>query len=260
MRATPLLVFSLAVGPFAILSLAGCGPEGVVTPGSAGDAEGDFHGVEQEPDGNVLYTGGTTVTGAVGSGCSTSVVLGLSEQIVAEMNCMSPAALERFDEEPGIVFSGSAVLPYLAPNAVDDLRAAAQHVGPLQITSGFRTVAQQYLLRQWYERGRCGISAAALPGNSNHENGRALDLSNWSSVVSTMRNHGWSHPLANDPVHFEHLSSPDLSGMDVHAFQRLWNRNHPEDRIAEDGDYGPQTAARLGRAPVAGFAVGACGE
>ena len=44
--------------------------------------------------------------------------------------------------------------------------------------------------------------------------------------------------------------------MDVMAFQRLWNRNHPEDIIAEDGDYGPATAARIERSPADGFPRG----
>jgi hypothetical protein len=49
-----------------------------------------------------------------------------------------------------------------------------------------------------------------------------------------------------------------VSGLSVLAFQRLWNRNNPKDRLAEDGAYGPQTEARLARAPSAGFAIGAC--
>jgi hypothetical protein len=53
----------------------------------------------------------------------------------------------------------------------------------------------------------------------------------------------------------------DLEGLSVLAFQRLWNRNHEGDRIAEDGDYGPQTEARLRMSPTGGFAIGArCDE
>ena len=37
---------------------------------------------------------------------------------------------------------------------------------------------------------------------------------------------------------------------------RLWNREHPEDQIEEDGLYGGQTRTRLARTPVAGFAAG----
>jgi hypothetical protein len=57
-------------------------------------------------------------------------------------------------------------------------------------------------------------------------------------------------------VHFDHTRSSDIRGLDVHAFQRLWNRNNPSDRIDEDGDYGPATGARLAKAPAAGFAIG----
>ena len=32
-----------------------------------------------------------------------------------------------------------------------------------------------------------------------------------------------------------HATAVDLRGQDVLAFQRLWNRNHPEDKIGEDG-------------------------
>ena len=44
------------------------------------------------------------------------------------------------------------------------------------------------------------------------------------------------------------------------AFQRLWNANHPGDKIAEDGAWGPNTAARMSKSPAAGFATGpSCG-
>lgn len=72
-----------------------------------------------------------------------------------------------------------------------------------------------------------------------------------------MRNHGWAHDVSNDPVHFDHTASPDGRGQDVLAFQRLWNRNNPADHIAEDGDYGPQTEARLRKSPATGFPIGA---
>jgi uncharacterized protein (TIGR03382 family) len=58
-------------------------------------------------------------------------------------------------------------------------------------------------------------------------------------------------------VHFDNTRAPDNRGLDVRAFQRLWNRNHPGDKITVDGAYGPQTAARLKQAPATGFAKGA---
>ena len=210
------------------------------------------------PDGDVAVSETTSEISVTG-GCSTSVVRGLSIQIANEVDCMSPSSLVRLEQSNGVKFTSNAVLPYMHSKARTDLVKAGNSARVL-VNSGYRTVAQQYLLYRWYREGRCGITAAALPGRSNHESGRAVDLQNWSSRVTTMRNHRWSHTVPGDPVHFDHLSSPDNRGKDVTAFQRLWNRNHPSDKISVDGDYGPQTAARLKKAPAKGFAKGAtCG-
>ncbi|HWO22942.1 MAG TPA: M15 family metallopeptidase [Kofleriaceae bacterium] len=190
------------------------------------------------------------------STCSTSAVLGLSTQIADEISCMSPTLLSRFTPTTRLQITSNAVLPYLHSTAKTNLVAVTQST-TVQVNSAFRTVAQQYLLYRWYQLGRCGITAAATPGNSNHESGRALDVQNYSSVISAMAARGWSHNVPGDPVHFDHLSSPDSRGKDVLAFQRLWNRNHPTDKIAEDGAYGPQTEARLKASPATGFATGA---
>src|SRR5262249_26205119 len=131
---------------------------------------------------------------------------------------------------------------------------AASHTATLQVNSAFRTIAQQYLLYQWYQEGRCGIAIAATVGTSNHESGRAVDLANYASVITDMANHGWAHDVPGDDVHFDHNASPDIRGQDTKAFQVLWNANNPGDQIAEDGAYGPQTEARLKMSPATGFA------
>jgi len=196
-----------------------------------------------------------TVTSYETSSCSTSVVIGLSKQIADEIGCASPTGLVKFTAGGKLTITSNSVLPYLAANAKQDLMDVAAN-NTVQVNSAFRTVAQQYLLYRWYQLGRCGITAAATPGNSNHESGRALDIANYSSIITAMGNQGWSHDVPNDPVHFDHLSSPDIRGRDVLAFQKLWNRNHPNDTIAEDGDYGPMTEARLKASPSEGFAIG----
>jgi hypothetical protein len=194
-----------------------------------------------------------TVASFVTTSCSTAVVIGLSSQIADEVGCMSPNSLVRFAAGNGITITSNAVLPYLGASAKTDLMA----VGNVQINSAFRTVAQQYLLLQWFNLGRCGITAAAAVGRSNHESGRAVDLANFSTRITAMASHGWSHDVPGDPVHFDHLGSADIRGKDTLAFQRLWNRNHPADQIGEDGAYGPQTEARLKQSPATGFATGA---
>ena len=198
----------------------------------------------------------STVADNVSSaGCSTGVVLGLARQISDELACENPNTLVTFDPSDSIVFTNSAVLPYLEVDARADLLAVAQ-TGVLQVNSAFRTVAQQYLLYKWYESGSCGITDAATVGTSNHETGRAIDLQNNAAEVAAMAADSWAHDVPGDVVHFDHNASQDLRGQDTLAFQHLWNLNHPDDLIGEDGDYGPQTEARLEQAPATGFAIG----
>ncbi|HEX5062729.1 MAG TPA: M15 family metallopeptidase [Kofleriaceae bacterium] len=201
---------------------------------------------------------GTPVSSFETSSCSTGDVLALSIQIADEVHCIMPGQLVAFEEGPAIMFTGSAVLPYVSSAARDALYAATSGSGNvLQVTSGFRTVVQQYLLYRWFQMGRCGITAAADPGTSNHESGRALDVSNYNTWITALEANGWAHDVPGDPVHFDHLSSPDIRGADVLAFQRLWNRNAPDDPITEDGQYGPMTEERVKRAPAEGFGIGA---
>jgi hypothetical protein len=118
---------------------------------------------------------------------------------------------------------------------------------------------QQYLLYRWYQTGRCGIGLAAPPGKSNHESGIAVDINDNAGWRAAMAGKSYRWLGANDPVHFDYIGGGtfDMRGLSVKAFQRLWNRNHASDKIAEDGVYGPATAARLAQAPVGGFAIGA---
>jgi hypothetical protein len=248
MKHTRLAVFA----PLLVLLAGACS----VGAGDESDEEEDEYndpGVQAD-DGKM--DGASSVESVSRSTCSTVPVRGLSIQIAEEVRCLAPGLLVPFEPTSTIRFASLAVLPYLEADTYDSLRRAAPTVGSVTVNSGLRSIAQQFLLRRWRDQGRCGIRSAASPGRSNHETGRALDLANSSAARSTMVRTGFS-TLSFDPVHFDHLSSPDLRDLGVEAFQRLWNRNHPEDRISEDGDYGPETAKRLARAPSGGFATGA---
>jgi D-alanyl-D-alanine carboxypeptidase-like protein len=208
---------------------------------------------EEGPIGEVYE--GLSVGGA--GGCSTFIVDGLSKQLIAEQNCIRANALVSFAGKKGISI-GSSVYPFLEPKAATALEAEAAS-SALSINSAFRTIAQQYLLYHWYQTGQCGISLAAVPGNSNHETGIAVDVGNYSSVISSMASHGWTHSYpSSDPVHFDYTAGGtiDLRAESVLAFQKLWNLNNPGDKIAEDGAYGPQTGARIAKSPATGFAKG----
>ncbi len=201
-----------------------------------------------------------TVDDAVAQSCVTSSVTPLSQQIIDEMRCMQPDALVDAPDAPNLVL-GANVFAYLEKPGRDALAKAlaAKPNASMHVNSMFRTIAQQYLLYRWYQSGRCGIGLAAKPGNSNHESGLALDVQETSSWRSALGAKGFTWLGSSDPVHYDYrgTGSHTLAGLDVKAFQRLWNRNHPSDLIAEDGAYGPATGSRLGKTPAKGFAVGA---
>ncbi|MBX3191261.1 MAG: D-alanyl-D-alanine carboxypeptidase family protein [Labilithrix sp.] len=199
------------------------------------------------------------VSAAVTQSCSTTSVKGLATQLVEEIQCLRPNTFARIDKTPGLAL-GAAVFPYLQTNAATALVQAqkARNV-TMTINSALRTLPQQYLLHRWYQTGRCGIGLAASPGRSNHESAVAIDINDNAAWRSALQGKSFRWLGASDPVHYDFVGggTVDLRGLSVRAFQRLWNRNHPTDRIAEDGDYGPATAARLAQSPVGGFVKGA---
>ncbi|HEY3805746.1 MAG TPA: M15 family metallopeptidase [Kofleriaceae bacterium] len=220
---------------------------GIVAPGCTMD----------EPQLGVARSASTVGDYVNDTGCSTAVVIGLSEQIARQAACDHPqGGWVSFAGAPGITLASNAVLPYLVQDARDELEAVAAN-NSLDVTSALRTLAQQYLLLEWFDQGNCGITAAANVGDSNHEGGRAVDLSNYGERITAMADDGWAHDVAGDPVHFDHTASADDRSQDTQAFQELWNANNPNDQIGVDGDYGPQTEARLRAAPATGFPIGA---
>lgn len=223
------------------------------------EPEADVDTAEPTADESSGVSNGS-VAAAVSSSCSTSSVKALSLQIIAEANCIEPGAYAKIPSRPNLD-AASYVFLFLEQPARDRLVAAldANPNRVMRVNSGLRTVAQQYLLYRWSQQGRCGISIAARPGRSNHETGLALDLDNASAWRSSLESRGFDWAGSSDPVHFDYEGpgAEDHRGLDVLAFQRLWNRNHASDLIAEDGDYGPQTEARLKQAPAAGFPIGA---
>jgi hypothetical protein len=187
-------------------------------------------------------------------GCTTVGAEALSAQLLDEMLCLSAGRLVSVPSSARITLTHPRVHAVLSPAARDGLvRAAA--VTPLRINSAFRTLVEQWLL---YTAAGCG--RVAVPGSSNHETGRAVDIDNYSAARAAMTANGFvqSYPV-DDPVHFDGPGD-DARALSVRAFQRLWNANNPTDRIGEDGAWGPMTQARLERSPIEGFRIGrVCG-
>jgi murein L,D-transpeptidase YcbB/YkuD len=191
----------------------------------------------------------------------TGNVSGLSRQIIAQMNTLETGILVNFESLPGISSSGESHLNlYLQSGAKESLRAALREGMAQQpnlkmtINSAYRTVAQQYVLYQVYRHAPKLIPLAALPGNSNHEDGMAIDVNNYNAWKPYLLNHGWHWQGSKDPVHFFADSGRDEVGaLGVKAFQTLWNKYHPEEKMTVDGKFGEQTAVKMDRCPIGGF-------
>ncbi|MGZ3450993.1 MAG: M15 family metallopeptidase [Polyangiales bacterium] len=190
-------------------------------------------------------------------GCASRPVLGLSQQIAEEVaRCVRPGMFVQVPS--GGALTNAADLGYLEKPAADALSKAlrARPGHTLHVSSMYRTIAQQYFL---FRRASC-FPAVASPGRSNHETGIAVDVSDpdnstWKSALEAEGFH-WLGSF--DRFHFDYkgAGSVDTRGDDVKAFQRLWNRNHPDDVIGEDGVWGAETEKRLKAAPASGFAIG----
>lgn len=234
---------------------------------SAGDAESaaedaESHAPEETGDLEEGFSA-ATVSEAAANSCSTSAVKGLSFQIIEEGNCIKPGAFAPVVLPSNAIASANVNL-FLEQPARDKWLSLlkANPNKTLTVNSMLRTVAQQYLLYNWYQNSRCGISLAARPGNSNHETGLAMDVQEYSSWKSLLQSSGFKWLGSSDPWHFDYVGAGAVShkGLDILAFQRLWNRNNPKDKIAEDGAWGPSTESRMKKSPPGGFAIGAqCG-
>jgi hypothetical protein len=207
----------------------------------------------------------TTVQQAAIDSCTTASVDGLSRQIIAQARCIKPNAYVPLPSRPNLSIK-SQVFPYLELEARDHLLKALDARPQLKMTinSALRTVAQQYLVWRWSATKRCGVPLATAPGESNHEIGVALDVAEAGTWRPLLEAQQFRWLGASDRVHFDYkpgASNPNVSRTDVLAFQKLWNRNNPKDKITEDGRYSPAVEQRLKQSPPDGFAIGpSCGK
>jgi len=204
-----------------------------------------------------------TVQEAAAGSCSTESVDGLSRQIIDQARCIKPNEFVPLPKRPNLVMAPN-VYPYLELGARDHLLHAldAHKSATMTINSALRTVAQQYLVSHWSVSKICGVQLATRPGESNHEIGTALDIKEAASWRPALEAQDFKWLGASDRVHFDYKAAvPARIATDVLAFQKLWNKNHKEDAITENGRFDAATEQRLKKAPPTGFALGAsCGK
>ncbi|HEY5374488.1 MAG TPA: M15 family metallopeptidase [Polyangiaceae bacterium] len=202
-----------------------------------------------------------TVQDAAAGSCSTESVDGLSRQIIEQARCIKPNDFVALPKRPNLVMAAH-VFPYLAVAARDHLVKAldAHTSAKMTVNSCLRTVAQQYLVSHWSVSKSCGVQLATPPGESNHEIGTALDIAEASKWRPALEAQDFKWLGTSDRVHFDYKGTgtpPQHTATDVLAFQKLWNRNHHEDPVNEDGHYTPATEQRLKKSPPSGFPIGA---
>ena len=187
--------------------------------------------------------------------CTTTSAAGLSRQIIAEMNVIQPGILVSFSELP--IDIHELQFPRLQQGAKDSLARAIDRRGlPMKINSGYRTCAQQFLLHLWKTLKLCNMTLVAQPGKSNHESGLGLDVDDFNGWRPFLEREGWRWlgKTSKDKVHFDFMGGGrPIGNVGIKAFQTLWNKNFPDQKISSDGVYGPKTAEKLGLSPSEGF-------
>ena len=181
----------------------------------------------------------------------------LDLQLIAQANKIVPGILTSFAHLP--ISVGGGVHPYLQAPAVKALENAInRRSGRMTCNSAYRTIAQQFILYSHYKNRRCGITAAAIPGRSNHNSGLALDIEDAMGWKPHLERFGWDWIGSFDPIHFDFVGcgTRNLSSISILAFQQLWNLNHPTKKILEDGSWGVATATALASTSVDGFTRG----
>ncbi|MBD2121350.1 D-alanyl-D-alanine carboxypeptidase family protein [Trichocoleus sp. FACHB-262] len=215
----------------------------------ANGSKADFFATEPDRKSHTLLENRIMVLVKDITGCETSPVRGLDQQLIDEVNVIIPNVLFSI-EDLNVELTGSSVWTLLQLPAKEALgRAIAERGEILQINSGYRPLAGQLVLFQ--NGSECNFKVAPV-GSSNHQSGLALDIKDTEGWRPYLEKHGWQWFGPEDDVHFD-FEGQDIGNTAILAFQQLWNRNNPNDPIPEDGIYGDQTEIRLGNSPAEGF-------
>lgn len=190
--------------------------------------------------------------------CSTVGCAELDKQLILQTQQLSLGLFVNLTGGTNLKF-GSAAHPYLQNPAAESLKKVVQSRPGvvLPINSCYRTLAQQFILYNHFKNKRCGVTAAAAPGKSNHNSGLSIDCGDPESWILYLEREGWDWMGSGDRWHFDYRGTGtlDLRNLSVQAFQMLWNANN-RDKLVEDGVMGSKTLLCLGLTPEAGFKIG----
>jgi hypothetical protein len=191
-----------------------------------------------------------------GGSCSTAGLRPLNNQILSLLLPVVSDELVSCAGQVNIV--GGSTIPLLQPAALAALALAVAEKGQKpNLVHAYRTVAQQVVLFDWGNHHKCSITLVANPGHSPHEMAIGIDIQEHTKWRTVLENHHWRWRGPTDKAHFTFIGpgiGTRIIKEGIRAFQRLWNQHNPDDRIAEDGNFGQvETAPRLLKSPVEGF-------
>ena len=164
---------------------------------------------------------------------------------------ISNLILERIDKSSLVYVThprfeaGENCDPYFQPKVAQAIYNALDLAPNWNIicNSAFRTPIRQFVLRQYFERGLGGITAAAMPGRGGaHVIGCAMDLENWQLWKNFLIKQGWKWLGMGDVVHFEIRV---ISGLEIEAIkitQKIINQETGSN-LTIDGLWGDKTSA-----------------
>lgn len=217
-------------------------------------AGGDRDDFEIATTNLVLYKDVTVGDIARDTVCDTDGVAGITQQLIDQLVCISPDVIVPANDAR-MVFEPTAFKVMQKP--LYEALVTALDANPdtkMTFTSTLRSVAQQNLLHRQLENKRCGRTLVNAPGTSTHERGIAIDMREHAVFLDYLQKHQFKWAGATDAVHFTYQGkTTDLTGKSVLAFQKLWNANHPEALLTEDGAFGDLTRQRLEESPAKGF-------
>ena len=205
---------------------------------------------------------GPTVAQAAWRGCDAppELVEGLTDQVARGINCLDPGALVplRLCREPGCLVIEAPPIPEWLGAAAHAALLEVDDAGPLLVRHAFRDVALQHFLAS--AAANIGCPGAAPAARSDFNTGQAVWVVEHAALSGALAAAGFSNDGTSLREIYAFAAGDDLTETGTLAFQELWNLNRADDPIDTDGLIGPQTRARIDRAPIAGFPLGLCGQ
>ncbi len=136
-------------------------------------------------------------------------VASTSDELRSVVNCAARTDTAYVNASPrpiSVITIGGMAVSRATGHAFLAMQHAADAAGvSLQITSGFRTMAEQQYLYHCYQTRSCNNgNLAARPGYSNHQSGLALDLTTSAWLANNAARFGFVRTVPSESWHYEH--------------------------------------------------------